>query len=80
MNIILALLFVWSIPWKIYAVWMASKHDHKKWFVVLIMLNTLSILELIYVFHVLGKKWSEVKHDFKKGWEILKKEVRFKKK
>lgn len=76
LNIVLILLGVWTVPWKIYAVWLACKHDRKAWFVVLIFLNTLSILELVYIFRVEKKKWSEVKTDFKGGWITFKQAIK----
>ncbi len=66
-----AIIILWTIPWKIYSVWMAAKHDHKKWFVALIFLNTLSILEMIYVFKIEKKTWAEVEEDFQYGWKLL---------
>lgn len=80
MKILFIVLAIWAIPWKIYAVWLASKHNHKKWFVALILLNTIAILEIFYVFFILKKSWSDVKHDFIKGWTIFKEEIKFKKK
>ncbi len=71
-NIVGAIIIVWTIPWKIYAVWLAAKHDHKRWFVALVFLNTISILEMIYVFKVEKKTWVEVKADFRHGWDMLK--------
>ncbi len=54
-------LLIWSIFWKAYGVWTASKNDHKKWFVALLVLNTLGILEIFYLFKIAKKKWSDVK-------------------
>jgi hypothetical protein len=51
-NILVIVLAIWTIPWKIYAIWTAVKNDHKKWFVAILLLNTVSILELYYVFKV----------------------------
>ena len=70
-NILIILLALWTIPWKIYAVWTAAKRDEKKWFVVLLILNTASILELIYIFRIAKKSWAEVKMDFRKAWDSI---------
>ena len=67
-NIVLILLTLWTIPWKIYAVWHAVKNDHRTWFAVLLILNTLAILEIYYIFKVLNKSWAEVSEDFRKVW------------
>jgi ABC-type transport system involved in cytochrome bd biosynthesis fused ATPase/permease subunit len=61
------LITLWTIPWKIYAVWLAAKKNDKRWFVALLLLNTVGILEIFYIFKIVGKKWTEVKEDFKKA-------------
>lgn len=73
LNIFVLILALWAIPWKVYAVWLAVKHDQKKWFLALLLLNTVGILEIFYIFKILGKKWIEVKEDFKGAWESIKK-------
>ncbi|MDP1538819.1 MAG: DUF5652 family protein [bacterium] len=41
---------LWTIPWKGVALWKAAKNSHKRWFIVLLVLNTLALLEIIYIF------------------------------
>jgi len=48
---ILLLILAWTVPWKGVALWKAVKNNHKKWFIVLLLLNTLAILEIIYIFY-----------------------------
>jgi len=55
---ILAIIF-WTLPWKAFALWKASKNNHKKWFVVLLVLNTLAILEIVYIFFFSKPKKTE---------------------
>lgn len=43
---------IWSIFWKGLALWHAAKRGQKVWFMVLLILNTASILPLIYLFGV----------------------------
>ena len=71
-NVLAVILVLWSIPWKLYAVWTEVKNDNKKWFVALIILNTGAILEIIYVFKIAKKSWAEVKMDFSKAWASMK--------
>ena len=71
-NIAILVLAIWTIPWKIYAVWTAAKRDQKKWFVAILILNTVSILEIFYIFKIAKKSWAEVKVDFKGAWESFK--------
>jgi hypothetical protein len=54
---ILALIVLWTIPWKGIALWKAARLSHKWWFVVLLVLNTVGILEIIYIF-LIARKYS----------------------
>ena len=65
--ILIVILILWVLPWKVYALWTAARKNQKGWFVALILLNTLGILEIIYIFGVAKKTWSEVKKAFLKG-------------
>lgn len=47
---VLALLVVWSIVWKGMALWKAARRESKGWFIVLLLVNTLGILEILYIF------------------------------
>jgi len=48
---------LWSIPWKGYALWKAARNTDKGWFIVLLVINTLAILEILYIFYFSkGKK------------------------
>ena len=55
---ILLLILFWTLPWKGIALWKAAKNNHKKWFIVLLLVNTLAILEIIYIFYF-SKKLSQ---------------------
>ncbi len=48
LAIILAV--VWSLVWKGIALWRAGRSNHLGWFIVLFIVNTLGILEIIYIF------------------------------
>jgi len=51
-TLLLVILFsvFWLLPWKGIALWKAAKNSHKKWFIALFLLNTFSILEILYIF------------------------------
>jgi len=53
---ILMLLFIWSFIWKGIALWKAAQNQSKIWFVVLLIVNTVGILEIIYIFCCSKKK------------------------
>ncbi len=44
------LALLWSLPWKGAALWKAAQNKHKVWFIVLFLVNTLAILEILYIF------------------------------
>lgn len=44
------LLFVWSIFWKGLALWKSARNDERYWFIALLLINTVGILELLYLF------------------------------
>lgn len=46
------LLTIWVLTWKGFALWTASKKDQKPWFVAILVINTLGLLEIIYLFVV----------------------------
>lgn len=52
---VLMLLVLWTLPWKGVALWKASQLKQKWWFVVLLVVNTVGILEILYIF-VFSKK------------------------
>ena len=53
---ILWLIILWTLPWKGVSLWKATKNNHKVWFVALLVLNTLAILEILYIFIFSKKK------------------------
>ena len=54
------ILALWTIFWKGLALWHAGRRGSVKWFVALFLINTASILELIYLFGVLKLKFSDL--------------------
>ena len=57
---IIWLLLVWLMPWKGVALWKAARNSHKKWFVALLILNTMAILEILYIFFYSKKKEEKI--------------------
>lgn len=64
---IIIALAAWTLPWKGWALWIAARKSSKAWFIALLVLNTLAILEILYIF-VFSKerKKDEVKNEQKK--------------
>lgn len=53
---ILLLITLWTIPWKGVALWKSAHNKQMGWFIALLILNTLAILEIIYIFYFSKKK------------------------
>ncbi len=47
---ILWLTLLWVIPWKGYGLWKSAQNKDRIWFVAILVLNTLGILPIIYIF------------------------------
>jgi hypothetical protein len=50
-TLILIPILLWVLPWKGIALWKAARNGHKKWFIALLVVNTLAILDIIYIFY-----------------------------
>ena len=48
--LLIYLALAWTLPWKGVALWKAARNEHKIWFVALFLVNTLAILEILYIF------------------------------
>ncbi len=55
---ILPLIILWTLFWKGLALWHAGRRGQPWWFVVLLIVNTVGILEIVYLFAVAQLKWS----------------------
>ncbi|MFA5050898.1 MAG: DUF5652 family protein [Patescibacteria group bacterium] len=44
------LIILWTLPWKGIALWIAARRNDVWWFVALLVINTLGILEILYIF------------------------------
>ncbi len=42
----------WTFPWKAWSLWLAARRGDIWWFLILIFVNTLGILEMIYIFFI----------------------------
>ena len=43
-------LFAWAVVWKGMALWRAAHKDQKWWFIAFLVINTLGILEILYIY------------------------------
>lgn len=46
----LIVFFIWTTIWKIAALWTAASKKHFLWFLIIFFVNTLGILEILYIY------------------------------
>ena len=66
--LLLLVLYVWSLIAKGVALWRAAHLKQRNWFIAILVLNTLGVLELVYLFKFAQKKltFSEIRSWFRK--------------
>ena len=58
-GLLLVVVILWSIIWKGMALWKSAREGSKVWFVVLLVVNTVGILDILYLY-VFSRKSSTV--------------------
>ncbi len=64
---LLAIVMLWSIVWKGMAFWASARGKQTVWFIVMLVVNTLGILEIVYLLFFQPKPWCCGKAKPKKG-------------
>ncbi len=49
-QVLIFLIGLWTLPWKGYALWLSARKGQKWWFIALLLINTLAVLEILYIF------------------------------
>ena len=57
---ILPVLVLWSLAWKGIALWHSAQRKDVWWFVAFLFINTMGILELVYLFGFAKLKFNEL--------------------
>ena len=47
---VLFIIFLWSLLWKGLALWKAARNGSKAWYIALLIINTIGILEILYIY------------------------------
>lgn len=55
-TLLIVIAVLWSLPWKGWALWKSARNSQRIWFIVLLVVNTLAILEIIYIFFFQKKR------------------------
>ena len=56
---LIVIVLLWTLPWKAAALWRAARRAQFGWFLTMIVLNSLGILEILYIFIFSKKKKKE---------------------
>ncbi len=48
--ILLIVLMIWVTVWKGLALWKAAQLHHTWWFIAMLLINTIGILEILYIY------------------------------
>ncbi len=59
--IVFVLLALWSLVWKGIALWHSARNHQKVWFVVLLVVHTVGILDILYILFFRKNKNSVVR-------------------
>jgi methionyl-tRNA synthetase len=49
MKTLWKLAILWTLPWKGIALWKASRNNQKGWYIAMLILQTLGVLEILYL-------------------------------
>lgn len=57
------LITVWSLVWKGLALWRASTNQQRNWFIAILVLNTLGLVEIVFLvwFVKENRFWDKIK-------------------
>lgn len=59
-GVVMLVLIAWTLFWKGLGLWHASKNNKPYWFVAFLLINSVGILELIFLFGVLKIKFNNL--------------------
>jgi methionyl-tRNA synthetase len=68
--LVLIIFIAWTFIWKGIALWMSAKRDQKNWFIALLILNTLGILEIGYILYTKNKEKKEEEESEEKNLNL----------
>jgi len=55
-KVVLLLILVWTLVWKGMALWKSARLGSRNWFIALLVINTVGILEILYIYYFSKKR------------------------
>jgi len=62
-TLLFGLLFIWSLFWKGMALWKSARLSHKWWFLIVLVVNSVGIVDIIYLYFVARRYKVEAQED-----------------
>lgn len=66
-GLLMVPILIWSLFWKGWALWLAARKGQKVWFIALLLINSVGILEIVYIFLFSGEKFNQKKVEVSKA-------------
>ena len=57
--IFVVIAIIWTLPWKGFALWKSARKGNSGWFIFFLLINTLAIFEILYIFIFSERKKKE---------------------
>ncbi len=51
-QLFVSVLIIWSFFWKGIALWKSARKEHISWFCILLLVNTLGVIDIAYIFYL----------------------------
>ena len=64
--LLLIIVLIWSLIWKGFALWKAGRLNQPIWFVLILIIHTMGILEILYIFLFSKIKLESKKNNYRK--------------
>ncbi|HIN96531.1 MAG TPA: hypothetical protein EYN02_01875 [Candidatus Marinimicrobia bacterium] len=48
--LLLIILIIWELYWKYKALWISANNNHRKWFIAILIINSLGIIPIYYLY------------------------------
>ncbi len=62
----LSIIVIWTLVWKLLALWKSARNGSVAWFIILAVINTLGILPILYIFVFSKINWRGLEMPAKK--------------
>ncbi len=69
---------IWTIIWKGIALWKAGKNNDRNWFIAILIINSIGLLDIIYIY-LISKRKNKEEINIPVANEIKKEEVKIEK-